>query len=205
VKTSIYILVILGLFVTGCSTTTYLNVSETYPEYIEKEIMNAEMESGVGIEVLLLLKNGKEVNGELLSVRDSTIILCSEYSAADEELARLAYPILLFSNNDIQQLAIEGSDYIWTAIGVGTLVGGGIGALIGSAAHEGSDRYRGLAILAGMIIGGSVGVVAGWIAGYSLSTEEYVMWEIPPDYNWSILKPLSRYPDEEPEYLRVIK
>jgi hypothetical protein len=133
------------------------------------------------------------------------MILCAEYSATEEDLAKLTYPISLFSNNEIQQLAIEGSDYIWTAIGIGALVGGGIGALIGSAAHEGSDRYRGFTILGGMILGGSIGIVAGWIAGYSLSAEEYVMWEIPPDYSWSILKPLARYPDEEPEYLRSIK
>jgi len=49
------------------------------------------------------------------------------------------------------------------------------------------------------------GAIAGSIIGYSLSTEEYILQEIPPDYNWSILKPLARYQDEEPEYLRAIE
>jgi outer membrane lipoprotein SlyB len=205
VKTSIYVLAIIGLFITGCSTTTYFNLNETYPEYIDKELNKVEKDSGVGVEMSLLLKNGNEVNGELLSVRDSTIFLCPEYSATEEELAKLKYPILLFSNNEIQQLAIEGNSWVWEGIGAGALVGGLTGLLIASASSEGGGREEGLAVLAGMIIGAWVGIAAGWITGYALSTEEYVMWEIPPDYSWSILKPLARYPDEEPEYLRSIK
>jgi hypothetical protein len=56
-------------------------------------------------------------------------------------------------------------------------------------------------ILTGLIFG----PVIGGITGYILSSEEYVIQEIPPDYNLSILKQLSRYPDKEPEYLREIK
>jgi hypothetical protein len=55
------------------------------------------------------------------------------------------------------------------------------------------------------VIGFIVGAIAGPIVGHALSTEEFVLQEIPPGYNFSLLKPLSRYPDEEPEYLRAIK
>ena len=55
------------------------------------------------------------------------------------------------------------------------------------------------------MIGFIVGAIAGPIVGYALSSEEYVLQEIPLGYDFSLLKPLARYPAEEPEYLREIK
>lgn len=56
-----------------------------------------------------------------------------------------------------------------------------------------------------VIIGGLLGVSTGWIIGYALSTEEYVLKEIPPAYDFYFLKSLAHYPDKEPEYLKSIK
>jgi len=199
-KTSIIIVIIFGLLAAGCSTTTYLNLKATYPEYIEKQLNKAERDIGVGVEVTLLLNNGNEVNGELLSVRDSIMILCAEYSATEEELAKLSYPILLFSNNEIQELTIEGSNWVWEGIAAGAVAGGSSALMLGFSGALGEDATKGdLAIIL------SLGIAAGWAIGYALSTEEYILQEIPPDYDWSILKPLSRYPDKEPEYLKAIE
>jgi hypothetical protein len=82
------------LIVSGCSVTTYFSLEETYPEYIEKEI--SKVEKITGVEVKILLNNDRKQNGELLSVRDSIITLCKEYSATEEELAKLKYPIHFF-------------------------------------------------------------------------------------------------------------
>jgi len=131
-----------------------------------------------------------------LSVRDSTMTICKEYSATEEELAKLIYSITVVKNDEIGELTIEGSSYIWTGIIGGQLVGGLIGIFVAE---------EGLAILAGLMVGGALGIIGGGIIGYILSTEEYILQEIPPDYNLSILKPLSRYPDEEPEYLKAIR
>jgi hypothetical protein len=206
-KTLIFAVVICGLLVIGCSTTTYLNLKATYPEYIEEQLNKVERDTGVGVEVSLLLNNGNKVNGELLSVGDSTMILCSEYSATEEELAKLTYPVLLFSNNEIQELTIEGSNWIWEGIAAGAAVGGLAWFAImfsdtfgtGSTEEEGKEKRT----LTDIVLMASIG--AGWGIGYALSTEEYILQEIPPDYNWSILKPLARYPDEEPEYINAIK
>ena len=203
-KNSILIIVILSLIVTGCSTTTYLNLKATYPEYIEKELIKAKSDTSIGVKVSLLLNNGNEVNGELLSIRDSTMILCSEYSATEEELAKLTYPILLFPNNEIHQLTIEGSNWVWEGIAAGA-VAGTVSMYFGHAiitysSQEDSEEGRRLySILFSLCI------AAGWGIGYALSTEEYVLQEIPPDYNWFILKPLARYPEEEPKYLKSIE
>jgi len=206
-KTTILIIVILSLIVVGCSTTTHFNLTATYPEYIEKELNKVERDSVVGVEVSLLLNNGSKQNGELLSVRDSTISLCTEYSATEEELAKLTYPILLFPNNEIQQLTIEGSNWVWVGIAAGAVVGTLAALGIGLAIHhgEGTSQEKGEEGQTAVALAISLGIAAGWGIGYALSTEEYVLQDVPADYNWSILKPLSRYPNEEPEYLRVIE
>ena len=69
-----------------------------------------------GAEVAILLNDGTEVYGELLSVRDSTMAICSKYAATEKDLARLAHPINIVRNNEIKELTIEGSDYVWTGI-----------------------------------------------------------------------------------------
>lgn len=206
-KISILIFVILSLIVTGCSTTTHFNLKATFPEYIEKQLKKVEKDTDVGVEVSLLLNNGSKQNGELLSVRDCTITLCTEYSATEEELAKLTYPILLFQNNEIKQLTIEGSNWVWEGIAAGALVGGLAAYGIGLAIHhgEGTSQEKGEEGKTAVALAFSLGIAAGWGLGYALSTEEYILQEIPPDYNWSLLKPLSRYPNEEPDYLRAIE
>ena len=199
-KTSILIVISISLIAVGCSTTTYFNLKATYPKSIKKQLNKVEKDSNVGVQVSLLLSNGNEVNGELLSVRDSTMTLRAEYSPQEEELAKLTYPVSLISNNEIQQLTIEGSNWVLVGIVAGVTVGV-LAALLGrtttSENEEESSNLAGLAV--------SLGLAAGWGLGYALSKEEYVLKEIPPDYDWSILKPLARYPDEEPEYLKAIK
>ena len=195
-KYLILIAIILYIVITGCSTTTHFSLMDNNRYYMGKQIKEAKKNEDAGVEVSLLLKSGDEVNGELLSVRDSNMILCSEYAAKEKELTERIYPISIISNKDIQQLTIEGNSWIWEGIAAGAFVGGLTGMLIAS---------EGLEVMAGLVIGTWIGITAGWITGYALSTEEYVLQEIPLDYNWSILKPLSRYPDKEPEYLLAIE
>jgi hypothetical protein len=171
--------------------------------YIKTKLNEAKTEKDVGGEVSLLLKNGDEVYGELLSVRNSTIVLCREYSAKEEELSKLTYPISVISNNDIQQLTLEGTSWVWEGIGAGYLVGGLAGVAIGSTFDDSKEKAFGVIGL--MIAMGTVGAITGGITGYALSQEEYVIKDVPPDYNWFILKPISRYPDKEPKYLKSIE
>jgi len=48
-------------------------------------------------------------------------------------------------------------------------------------------------------------VIAGGITAYALSTEEYVLQEIPSHYGLYFLKPLARYLDKEPQHLKAIE
>ncbi|MGB5874569.1 MAG: YtxH domain-containing protein [Bacteroidota bacterium] len=76
------------------------------------------------------------------------MILCTEYSATEEELsvlprteaANLTYPIIPIRNGEIQELTIEGSYYVWTGIVIGALVGSVTGYLLGRASEVGKER-----------------------------------------------------------------
>ena len=206
-RISIFITAIfIGLVTAGCSTTTYVSLKESYREQVEHKISDYEKDEDVGVEVTLSLWNGKEINGELLSVRDSTMIICTQYSATEDELSNLTYPIITFRNDDMKEFTIEGSNYVWTGMGYGALGGAALGTLVVTATYEkNSGISQPYASIFGGILGALVGAIAGTIVGYSLSTDDVILQEIPPDYDLAVFKPLARYPDEEPEYLRAIK
>ena len=202
-KTSIVIVIIFGLLAVGC-TTTYLNLKENSPAQIEEKIIDYQANEDVGTEVILSINNGEEISGELLSVRESSLTICTKYSATEYEIANLNYPIIIVRNDEIQEMKLEGSNYVLAGFGIGIAAGTGIGYLVGLASEQSHNAYVTPEAI-GFVLGFIVGAIAGSIIGYSLSTEEYILQEISPDYNWSILKPLTRYQDEEPEYLRAIE
>ena len=203
-KISIFLAFIFaGILATGC-TTTYLNLNENNRDQIENEIYEYEQDKNEGAEVTLSLQNGKEINGELLSVRDSTMIICTEHSAKEEELTSLKYPINTVRNDEIKELTIEGSNYVLAGLGIGIAVVTVIGYLVGKGGVTGavgSSAAVPLGTGGGFLLGAIVGPLIGWAA----STEEYILQEIPLGYDMTFLKPLARYPDEEPEYLRAIE
>jgi hypothetical protein len=197
-------IVFAGLIAAGCSTTTYLSLTENDREQVEEQLKYDEQDENVGAEITLLLKDRTEIKGELLSVRDTTMIICTEHSATEEELANLIYPINTVRNDEIKELTLEGSNYVWAGLGIGIVAGTLTGILVGSLLEENRQAY--ISHEAGFgVLGFIVGAIAGPIIGHALSTEEFVLQEIPPGYNFSLLKPLAHYPDEEPEYLKVIK
>ena len=203
-KDLIIIVAILSILTTGCSTTTYVSLSESNREQIEEHLNYDEQDEDVGVEVTLSLKNGTEVNGELLSVRDNTLIICKEYSATEGELANLTYPINTIPNNEIKELTIEGDSYIWAGIGFGALGGAILGAIVGYVIAV-EEKSFGVEIIGGGLIGIIVGAIASGVVGNANSTDDVILQEIPMDYDFSFLKPLARYPDEEPEYLKAIE
>jgi hypothetical protein len=203
-KTSIVIAFIFSLLAAGCSTTTYLSLTENDKEQIEQKLNDYEHDEDVGAEITISKKNGTEINGELLSVRDNTIIICQQYSATEEELANLTYPIYTIQNKEIQGIVIEGSSYTWAGIGYGALGGALIGAIVGYVIAV-EEKSFGAEILGGGVIGLIVGAITGGIIGNANSTDDIILSDIPPTFELSFLKILSRYQDEEPEYLQAIE
>ena len=201
------------IFSVACSTTSYVSLTKDNNEQIEQKLRYDEQDENVGAEVTLLFENRTEIKGELLSVRDSTMIICTEHSATDEELASLKYPINTVQNDEIQELIIAGDSYVWTGIGYGALGGAALlGIIVYATYTEGTSRYfsegiftRGGQTATGVILGALVGAIAGGVVGHILSTDDVIFQEIPPGYDMSFLKPLARYPDEEPEHLSAKK
>jgi small nuclear ribonucleoprotein (snRNP)-like protein len=200
-KTSIVIVITFGFLAAGCSST--LNVKETNEEQIEEKLIKFQKEEAIGSEVTLSLKFGEEISGELLSVRDSTITVCTEYSATEKELASLKYPINIVRNEEIKELTIKGSNYVWIGLAIGAATFTGIGIWIGHEIEKGLDTEGGKEGVG--IIGFLVGAIVGGIVGYLLSTDDVILQEIPAANDLYILKPLARYSDQESEYLKAIK
>jgi hypothetical protein len=157
-------IVFAGLLATGC-TTTYLSLTENNKELIENKLKYDERDENVGAELTLSLMNGTEINGELLSIRDSTITLSTKYAAAEDELDNLTYPITTVRNDEIQEMTIEGSNYVLAGLGIGIAAGTGIGYLVGLASEPNRADFAWAPEFAGGVLGFGVGALAGPIVG----------------------------------------
>lgn len=195
---------ILVLF--GCRSP-YVSLTETNEKQIEDKLIEFQKEEAIGAEVTLLLEDGEKINGELLSVRDSTITMCKEYSATEKELASLQYPIHTVGINEILEITLEGSNYIWTGLGIGTVAGIGLFVLvIKNYESESSSPYReGIEKVCFSTLVLTLAATLGTVIGELASTDEVILNEIPAGYKLLPLKSLARYQDEEPEYLRAIE
>jgi len=192
-----------GLITAGCSPTTYVSLTENNRDQIENKIYEYGQNNNEGAEVTLSLQNVKEIKGELLSIRESSVTICTKYSATEEELASLKYPINIVQNDEIKELIIKGNNFVWIGLAIGAATFTGIGIWIGHEFDKGLDTEGGKEGLG--IIGFVAGAIVGSIVGYFLSTDDVKLQEIPPGYDLSILKPLARYPGEEPEYLGAME
>ena len=197
--------IFVAIVYTGCSTTTYFNLTKNNRYNIEMQFDHARKHNDKGTKISLLLKNKTDIYGELVSVRDNAMVLCTGNSSTEEELANSTYPIVVIQSNDIQEFTIEGSSFVWLGLGTGYLTGSIGGLLISQSSKYSLKSEKEIAAFMGIVIGGLLGSIAGGIIGHALSTEEFIFQDIPPDYDFSFVKPLTRYPDGEPEYLRAIK
>ncbi len=192
-KTLIFIAIVFaGLLAAGCSTSPYVSLTETNEEQIEDKIIEFQKEEAIGAEVTLLLKDGEKIEGELLSVRDSTITLCTEYSATEKELASLQYPIHNVRTDKILEITLEGSNYRWIGLGIGAVAGIGLGVLVAEIYEpESSGLAGGIEIIGVGMLVFTLAATLGAIIGILTSTDEVILYEIPPGYKLLPLKPLA--------------
>ena len=98
-----------------------------------------------------------------------------------------------------------------SGLGIGALAGTAFGLSIGAiaAASQPEDdedpNPASTYYLVTVPVGFIVGTLFGAGVGAATSVEEIILNDIPPGFDFSILKPLARYPADEPEYLRAIK
>jgi hypothetical protein len=207
---SVLLISISILVLIGCSN------SSTIFRYDDTENDSLFVQRDVGAKVFILTNNDEEYSGELLRVRDSTMLLCKEYKASEEDLSNLVYPFYSFNHHDVQMIELRGEN---NPI-LGIIFGGLTGALIGVAAGKGHGKeeekpdensfnidfgYDDGAVL-GCCIGGFLGMAIGGIIAFNITDDEVVYeYANTEEYDFNQLNIYSRYGGKEPEYLKEIK
>jgi hypothetical protein len=161
-----------------------------------------------GAEVVLLLNNGQEIKGELVSVRDSAVVISTIEDIDEKELASQTASISVIKNQEILHVTVKGKSNLLKGMGLGTLIGVGSGALLGLASGDDPPGWFSFsagekAAALGILLGGA-GFIVGTIAGV-ISSKGSKEIEPLPDLDFSSLKSVARYPAGEPGYLREIK
>jgi len=171
--------------------------------------LRAEEEEGA--EVVLLRRNGQEMQGELLSVRDSSLVISTLEDFNPKDLTARTKGIVAIRNTEIVRVIIKGRSNVVKGMLIGTVAGAGFGALIGYASGDDSPSGWGSfaltaeekALVLGALFGG-IGFLygtVGRIMGPS-PDQEIVAYKI---LGYSDLNKFARYRVYEPEFLRELK
>lgn len=189
--------------------------SITYNNYdIEQDLevhYDAEKDSIVGYKyagakAYIEMNDGSDYAGELLTVRDSIMIVCEEYEADEQELADSVYAFFVLNNRDIQLIELYVGNYLGTGISVGYLTGTAVGLAAYSVPVSGPYDLGGLHNMGVASVGGFVGAIIGGTIGLIFTDYEDVYEQAnPEEYDFKKLNIYARYADKEPEYLKEIK
>jgi small nuclear ribonucleoprotein (snRNP)-like protein len=169
--------------------------AEHISEVSTKEIWQVVMKNKP--QVVLLLKNGRQMTGKLHGVSDSSVIIFiqgSVSSVASKTEVR---------NHEIQGATIKGKSNVLKGMGLGLLAGTVTGAAIGGIAAGQADNpvedlFAPLVAVAYAAYGGMAGLAVGGIAGAATSTSSQEI-VLAPGRPFLFLKPLARYPERGPE------
>jgi hypothetical protein len=161
-----------------------------------------------GADVILLLKTGHQISGELLSVSDSTLIISTLGEVDIKVLSTQSAGIIAVRNEEIFHMVIKGKSNVLKGMILGTLVGVGFHVLVGLAA--GANPLKAYftdadpeARKAGVTYG-ALGLTVGTIAGIASSSRDKVIDPL-LHQDFSFLRSFARFSDEEPQFLKKIK
>ncbi len=170
-------------------------------------------------EVEITISHQGTVSGEILAVRDSSVVMATRCGLSESELLENPNQIVVISNARIVMVRVPGTSHVVMGMGVGLVLGSVTGCLIGyskevnvqpkkndifgcQAESEEETEKEGNAAN-GALIGALAGTAVGAAVGASIGEREkvYIAPEGPRDFG--MLKSLARY-NVEPEFLRVI-
>jgi hypothetical protein len=123
-----------------------------------------------GAQIIVTNLDGTTASGELLAVNDETLVI-KDGPASSGVLTNL---------KDIRCVRIVRRSKIWTGLGKGALIGGGVGAGLGALSYDetGNDWFtpesRGQGALWGAAAGGLCGALLGAILGAAAGADEIV-------------------------------
>ncbi len=147
------------------------------------------------------LRDSTIIQGEILVVRDSSLVASPKYHANENWLRSNIAALKAVPESRILKVALAGRTHAAAGAGVGAFVGALAGGKIGSNGLEGGEKSLGMlgGGFLGCIVGGFVGIGVG--GNISSGAEEMS----PQDSGWwERLRSAARYEEEEPEFLRPV-
>lgn len=166
-----------------------------------------------GAKVKVQVNGAEEFEGELLSVRDSAILIFTGDSDLADQLPKHLSRVKVIDSRRITRVTLLGKSKVLKGMRLGTLIGAGAGVLIGLASGDDPPcssndllcfRFSAgdkAAILATAL--GGIGFVIGTTAGIIKSKKSEEVLPV-SGYDFSVIKRHSRYADTEPDFLRKI-
>lgn len=163
--------------------------------------------------VNIVLSSGRSFTGEIIAIRESTIVLGIRPGLSPVEMRNDPTTLLVARFPEVLTIATQRNSHPVTGMLIGAPLGclGGlaIGSSIdvprqpddtfGCAAHAEQDANK----ATGMLVGTAVGMLAGCAIGASTGEKEQVLISH-QQRDFTFLKAYARYPNEEPASLRQI-
>lgn len=151
-----------------------------------------------GAKAYIEMNDGRDFTGELLAVRDSTMIICEEYEADEQELVDSVYSIYVLNNYDIKLIELKVGNYTLTGVIIGYL------SPLVLAINPNNKGNPGVGLLAAAI--SIVGSIIGGIIGANITDYEPLYeYTTPNQIDFKQLKIYARYVNNEPEFLKMMK
>lgn len=176
--------------------------------------LGVRLQEAVGPELRVTLASGEKYTGEILAVRDHSIVFSRRHGANERTLEESKGLILVLDQDSIRDVILPGSSKVLLGIGAGLGVGCLGGCLIGSSLEtkgaEGCNSRETELLekqanaVGGSAIGGLAGGVVGGIIGGAVSEGEVVLIG-KEKRDFAGLRGLARYGENEPEFLREIQ
>ena len=164
-----------------------------------------------GASVRITLHSGNMLDGEILSVRDTAILLARRTHMSEEALQTNLDVVSVVPIRSIRLVVYGGIRHAFFGLCVGLVAGGVVGGVVGhnawsyrsadavdTAVNEGLGKLA--ATIGGVLIGGIGGAIVGLIVGGNTMTGEE---SLDPSKQGDVgrLQFISRYLDHEPEFL----
>lgn len=154
-----------------------------------------------GSEIIVLQKNGTETSGNLLSVRQGSILIYNQ--ECDDEVID-SNCVDTFNSSEIRKVVISGQSNVGWGVGIGLLLGTAVavtGIIVG---NESSTLDEGMTIGVTFFSIGVAIAAAGTIIGIASSTPDIVIEPFSED-DIKGLRVYSRYSQGEPDELKKNK
>jgi hypothetical protein len=163
---------------------------------------------GSGASITVELCAGGVLAGELISARDTALVICTPARCGRDHPRVPREELLIVRNQDISRVVLHRDARVLRRAGMGLLVGGVAGALVGAASGDKSPRdfwsftpAEGAAILG--IAGAGTGAIIGGFTALGRSSDRHLT---PGDRDaLAAMRAVARFPDYEPEYLGTLR